>query len=80
MNFYKWLESKLPFDTIINHILPYTYELKPKKLLKDIGELIDTKLDNTLKPINEKLDTLEIKIEVVNKKIDKEKLKVYIKV
>ena len=36
MNFYKWLESKLPFDTIINHILPYTYELKPKRLLKDI--------------------------------------------
>jgi chaperonin cofactor prefoldin len=40
------------------------------KLLKNIGDLIDTKLDNKLKPINQKLDTLEVKIEVLNKKID----------
>jgi chaperonin cofactor prefoldin len=42
-----------------------------KKLLKNIGDLIDTKLDQKLRPINEKLDTLEVKIEVLNKKIDK---------
>jgi chaperonin cofactor prefoldin len=41
------------------------------KLLGKIGELIDTKLDNKLKPISQKLDVLEIKIEVLNKKIDK---------
>ncbi|MGA2911433.1 MAG: hypothetical protein ABSE17_02190 [Candidatus Levyibacteriota bacterium] len=42
-----------------------------KKLLKNIGDLIDTKLDNKLKPINEKLDTLDLKIEAVNAKVDK---------
>ena len=41
------------------------------KLLKNIGELIDTKLNHKLKPISEKLDVLEVKIEVLNKKIDK---------
>ena len=30
------LFSKLPMDIIINHILPYTYEPKPKLLLQDI--------------------------------------------
>jgi prefoldin subunit 5 len=48
-----------------------------KKLLGKIGELIDSKLNKNLKPINEKLgildskvETLDLKIEVLNKKID----------
>jgi peptidoglycan hydrolase CwlO-like protein len=49
-----------------------------KKLLRDIGDLIDTKLNKNLKPINEKLgildskvETLDLKIEAVNSKVDK---------
>jgi hypothetical protein len=32
----KRLINKLPDDVIINHILPYTYERQPRKLLNDI--------------------------------------------
>lgn len=42
-----------------------------KKLLKNIGDLIDTKLDQKLKPINQNLEVLKVKIEVLNKKIDR---------
>jgi hypothetical protein len=36
MDVYKWLENKLPLDIVINRILPYTYEVKPPRLLRDI--------------------------------------------
>ena len=32
----KLLINKLPDDVIINHILPYTYEPQPRKILNDI--------------------------------------------
>lgn len=35
-NLYKKLLSKLPTEIMINHILPYTYEKQPQKLLNDI--------------------------------------------
>ena len=48
------------------------------KLLKNIGDLIDTKLSKNLKPINKKLgtldskvETLDLKIEAVNAKVDR---------
>ena len=34
------LFSKLPMDIIINHILPYTYQMQPIKLLQDIKSYI----------------------------------------
>ena len=37
-----------------------------KKLLKNIGDLIDTKLQ----PIKQQLDTLELKVELVNKRVE----------
>lgn len=37
------------------------------KLLREIGELIDTKLQ----PIKQQLDTVETKVEIVNKKVGK---------
>lgn len=40
------------------------------KLLKQIGELIDTKLKAELKPIKEQLDTVEMKVEVVNSRVN----------
>ena len=34
------LINKLPFDVIINNILPYTYQTQPKKLLYDIRSYV----------------------------------------
>ena len=31
-----FLLNKLPFDVIINHIIPFTYKPQPKNLLRDI--------------------------------------------
>lgn len=44
------------------------------KLLEQIGELIEKKLDQKLdlkfKPIKQQLDTVEMKVEAVNKKVE----------
>jgi len=37
-----------------------------KKLLKNIGDLMDTKLQ----PIKQQLNTLELKVELVNKRVE----------
>lgn len=42
------------------------------KLVKQIGELIDTKLKAELKPIKEQLDTVEMKVGSVDKRVKKE--------
>lgn len=34
------LINKLPFDVILNNILPYTYQTQPKKLLYDIRSYV----------------------------------------
>lgn len=43
--------------------------MNDSKLLKQIGELIDTKLDTKLKPLKEQLDTVEMKVSSVDKRV-----------
>lgn len=40
-------------------------------VLKQISQLIDSKLDEKLQPVNQHLDTIEMKVELVNGKVDK---------
>ncbi len=47
--------DRIPFDIVINHIIPYTYTIQPKLLLEDVAnyynikcELMDTKHDTEL--------------------------------
>ena len=35
--------AKLPFDIVINHILPYTYNVQPLRILKDVKNFWETK-------------------------------------
>jgi hypothetical protein len=55
------LIERLPFDIIINHIIPYTYNVQPKTLLKDIKHYYETK--SML--INEKFHIDQIQYEIV---------------
>jgi len=54
--------ERIPFDVIINHIIPYTYNIQPKLLLEDIKNYytIKTKL------INDKYNTNIIKHELLS--------------
>lgn len=53
--------ERIPIDIIINHILPYTYNIQPKMLLEDVTNY------HTIKTIlmDEKYDTDVIKHEIV---------------
>ena len=51
---------RLPFDIIINHIIPYTYNIQPKLLLEDITNYYETKT----KLMDYKYDTNIIKHEI----------------
>lgn len=44
--------------------------MSDNKLLKQIGEVIDERLDKKLKPVKEQLDTVEMKVEVVNERVN----------
>lgn len=54
--------ERIPLDIIINHIIPYTYNIQPKILLEDIKNyyIIKTKL------INDKYNTNIIKHELLS--------------
>ncbi len=54
--------ERIPFDIIINYIIPYTYNIQPKLLLEDIKNYytIKTKL------LNNKYDTNIIKHELLS--------------
>lgn len=48
--------EKIPYDIIINHIIPYTYNIQPKILLEDIknyytikSKIMDDKYSSTIK-------------------------------
>ena len=68
--------EKIPMDIIINHIIPFTYNIQPKLLLDDIQNY--DKIKSLL--INDKYDTDIIKHEIlaifyINKtKLNKEKI------
>jgi len=53
--------KKIPFDIIINQIIPYTYNIQPKSLLEDIKNY------HTIKSIliNDKYNTNIIKHEIL---------------
>ena len=53
--------QRLPFDIIINHIIPYTYNVQPKTLLEDIKHYYETK--SIL--INDKLDINLVQREIL---------------
>ena len=44
--------NKLPLDVVINHILPYTYCLQPKKLLLDVRSFYNDLLIKILNEFN----------------------------
>jgi hypothetical protein len=54
--------KRIPFDVIINHIIPYTYNVQPNILLEDIKNYF------TIKEIliNKKYDTNMIKHEILS--------------
>jgi hypothetical protein len=48
--------EKIPYDIIINHIIPYTYNIQPKILLEDIknyytikSKIMEDKYNSTIK-------------------------------
>ena len=53
--------QRLPFDIIINHIIPYTYNIQPKLLLEDIKNYYEIKT----KLMNYKYNTNMIKHEIL---------------
>jgi hypothetical protein len=53
--------EKIPMDIIINHIIPFTYDIQPKLLLEDIQNY--DKIKSLL--INDKYDTDIIKHEIL---------------
>ena len=53
--------QKIPFDIIINHIIPYTYNIQSKSLLEDIKNYNEIKT----KLMNDKYDTDIIKHEIL---------------
>jgi len=53
--------ERIPIDIIINHIIPYTYNIQPKLLLEDIKNY--RKIKTIL--INDKYDTDIIKHEIL---------------
>jgi hypothetical protein len=53
--------ERIPIDIIINHILPYTYNIQPKLLLKDITNY--HKIKTIL--MDDKYDTDVIKHEIL---------------
>jgi len=53
--------ERIPFDIIINHIIPYTYNIQPTTLLQDIKNYYTIKTEL----INEEYDTKIIKNELL---------------
>jgi hypothetical protein len=53
--------KRIPFDIIINNIIPYTYNIQPKLLLEDIKNYYEIKI----KLINDKYDIYIIKNEIL---------------
>jgi len=53
---------RIPFDIIINHIIPYTYNIQPNLLLEDIKNYYTIKI----KLINDKYNTNIIKHELLS--------------
>jgi hypothetical protein len=50
--------ERIPFDIIINNIIPYTYNIQPKLLLEDIKNYYTIKS----KLMDDKYDTFSVKL------------------
>ena len=53
--------ERIPFDIIINNIIPYTYNIQPKLLLEDIKNYYTIKL----KLMDDKYDIFTVKLEIL---------------